>query len=204
VDDIPYLVKSAWFRIDCLCPPDAPDREAIAAEVFAVLRTDAKAIAAATRQQVHDAQERARTVEDRREREGIWYEQQMRRQAEAIARDFAGMGAADLSQGIDPHGYYVYCLWGEDTEKPIYVGKSSNILARLGSHMSDPTRRYRTEKVTLVRCKTEKEMDRTEFRLIQCHQPELNTMGVIRPPGHQDPQYTGPGEARTETAGVGR
>lgn len=62
------------------------------------------------------------------------------RYAERVERDrqanAARMVSANIGDSFDPHGYYVYLLWGADPDKPLYVGQSSNILSRLGSHMS--------------------------------------------------------------------
>jgi hypothetical protein len=47
---------------------------------------------------------------------------------------------ASDGDGIDPCGWYVYLLWVvRDDDKPVYVGSSGNILARLGA----PSRRQR-------------------------------------------------------------
>jgi hypothetical protein len=95
-------------------------------------------------------------------------------------------GLADLSAvqiegepaGFDPRGFFVYLLWGAGSDKPLYVGQSTNVLARLGSHLGNPARRYQIERVTLVRCRTARQMDDTEMRLITKHQPPMNIAGI--------------------------
>lgn len=37
---------------------------------------------------------------------------------------------------LDPRGHYVYVAWGADEARPLYIGKSSNVLNRLGQHSS--------------------------------------------------------------------
>jgi hypothetical protein len=101
---------------------------------------------------------------------------------EARARKgIAGIRAASIAEdGFNPHGFFVYFLWGSDTDRPLYIGKSENVLARLGHHMSDRMKRYRVMNVTLLRCETEREMEmeETETRMIVHHQPPLNTIGI--------------------------
>ena len=53
---------------------------------------------------------------------------------------------------FNPHGYFVFCRWGDDADCPTYVGKSTNLLGRLGSHSID--KRAQIRRVTLLRCKT--------------------------------------------------
>jgi hypothetical protein len=81
---------------------------------------------------------------------------------------------------LDPHGFYVYLLRESAGKPPIYVGQSTNILSRLGSHMTAPDRRYRVKHIEVLRCKNRRQMDLTEARLIRHFKPELNTMGVDR------------------------
>ena len=90
----------------------------------------------------------------------------------------AGVVCQQLDEAFNPHGFFVYCLWGNDVDRPLYVGLSTNILARLGSHLSDKEKRYRVQRITLIRCKTHGQMVKTEIRLIDQYQPPLNTIGV--------------------------
>jgi predicted GIY-YIG superfamily endonuclease len=91
-----------------------------------------------------------------------------------------GLVMQNLDGRIDPGGFYVYLLWGDDETRPLYVGQSTNIFSRLGSHMSDPKKRYRIQTVSVIRCETERQMGTTELRLIRKYRPELNTAGVSR------------------------
>jgi hypothetical protein len=88
----------------------------------------------------------------------------------------------DLEAGFDPRGCFVYLLWGADDTTPLYVGQSSNVLARLGTHLADTMKRAVIERVTMVRCKSRKHMDRTELRLIRHYRPPWNIAGVDRLP----------------------
>jgi hypothetical protein len=80
---------------------------------------------------------------------------------------------------FDPTGFFVYLLWGEDPETPLYVGKSTNILGRLGFHMNT-AKRDPTQRIQLVRCATAQDMDDTEARLIGHYRPPLNVMGIVK------------------------
>jgi excinuclease UvrABC nuclease subunit len=76
---------------------------------------------------------------------------------------------------INPHGFNVYILLtGLDV---LYVGQSTNILARLGSHLSDPSKRSAVTSVRIISCKTKREMDQLEMSLIGFYQPPLNIRG---------------------------
>lgn len=83
-----------------------------------------------------------------------------------------------LADSFDPHGFFVYCLWGVALDRPLYVGCSSNVLSRLGSHLSDRGKRDLVRRVTITRCATRVVMMRTERRLIAELQPTLNIVGV--------------------------
>lgn len=80
--------------------------------------------------------------------------------------------AIDPGKRIPVAGWFVYVLWEGD--KPLYVGQSRNVLARLGSHASDPMKRYRMTDITLNAFESEREMVEAEARLIKELQPELN------------------------------
>jgi hypothetical protein len=85
-----------------------------------------------------------------------------------------------LADGFDPSGFFVYLLYAEDADRPVYVGKSTNLMARLGAHMTAQDRRHRIRTISIIRCKTELSMNITEGKLIERHQPELNVQGVRR------------------------
>jgi hypothetical protein len=92
--------------------------------------------------------------------------EKLRVRAELLATD---------GDGIDPCGYYVYLLWEvRDADKPLYVGSSGSILARLGSHLGDGGKRSRVGWVTLIRCTSERAMQRREGELIRRYRPEWN------------------------------
>lgn len=83
-----------------------------------------------------------------------------------------------IGDAFDPHGFYVYLLWGDDPDTPLYIGLSRNVLSRLGAHMGNPDRRDRIKSVQLIRCSGEATMKRTEAALIREYGPPLNTIGV--------------------------
>lgn len=96
-----------------------------------------------------------------------------------ITTALAGQQAEALGDGdaFNPHGFFVYCLWGRDPDRPLYVGLSSNVLSRLGSHLGDGYRRKRITAVTLTRFATHKKMVEAEVRLIAHYLPPWNTRG---------------------------
>jgi hypothetical protein len=90
------------------------------------------------------------------------------------ARVRAELLASD-GDGIDPAGYYVYLLWAiEGDAKPVYIGQSGNILARLGSHLGDPSKRAGVGWITLIRCTSQQAMMRREAELIRKYRPAWN------------------------------
>src|SRR4051812_23425341 len=81
-------------------------------------------------------------------------------------------------QSIDPpHGWFVYILWGESPSRPLYVGQSTNVLSRIGSHMGDAEKRRLTKRIDLIRCGSNDEMVAMEKRLILEWSPWLNVLG---------------------------
>lgn len=104
--------------------------------------------------------------------------------AEAAERNYerraARLAAVDLDS-FDPHGHFVYFLWGDDSECPLYVGMSGNILGRLGDHMRNPQRASAVRRVTVTRCATEGEMRALEKSLIRRFRPPWNVVGLTGP-----------------------
>jgi predicted GIY-YIG superfamily endonuclease len=84
-----------------------------------------------------------------------------------------------IGDAFDPHGYYVYLLWGDDDETPLYIGQSRNVLGRLGSHMTNNDRRNLVKSVQLIKCSGKRTMDRTEAALIREYKPPMNVKGVL-------------------------
>ena len=102
-----------------------------------------------------------------------------RQYQEAISCAYDKLALADITLDVfdNPLGYFVYLLFGDDPVKPVYIGQSRNVLARLATHMSDSEKRDKTRRVQLVRCPDEATMDATERALIARYQPLLNTVG---------------------------
>jgi predicted GIY-YIG superfamily endonuclease len=75
-----------------------------------------------------------------------------------------------------PQGYFVYILWGEDGNA-VYVGQSTNVLSRIGYHMSkDKSKLTATEHVELIRCDDRDDMNTAEISLIRKLKPALNIL----------------------------
>ncbi|MGH2690315.1 MAG: hypothetical protein ACRDKW_16135 [Actinomycetota bacterium] len=83
---------------------------------------------------------------------------------------------------LNPHGFYVYVLWPASDDRPLYIGSSTNVLARVGTHVVNPERRPRITRITLIKCFSAADMSDTEGRLIQFYEPELNLLGPDRRP----------------------
>jgi hypothetical protein len=105
-------------------------------------------------------------------------------------RERAADRAADLAaqawrseyeqvEAFDVRGSFVYLLL-DDHGEPLYVGESGNVLARLGSHMSDPTKRRLVRHVKLIRRPSSTSRKALEKQLIGYLQPPLNVQGISR------------------------
>lgn len=92
----------------------------------------------------------------------------------------AGINAGEL---FDPAGCFVYILWGTHPQIPVYVGESTNILGRLGSHLGDRNKRPMIFRVQLIRCTDEESMHHTEARLIAELRPRFNVVGQTQAGG---------------------
>lgn len=86
---------------------------------------------------------------------------------------------ASIGDSFDPHGYFVYILWGDDPERPVYIGQSINVISRLGTHLSDRQKRSLTRRIQLIKCCGKRSMDSTEMRLIAEYKPLLNIAGNV-------------------------
>ncbi|MEN6544516.1 MAG: GIY-YIG nuclease family protein [Armatimonadia bacterium] len=90
-------------------------------------------------------------------------------------RRLLGLEQLDRRQRLpfSPHGCFVYLLWGNDRERPLYVGQSANVLRRLGQHIDERGRQIRDFEV--ISCDSRPEMDRLEQVLIETLKPMWNT-----------------------------
>jgi len=86
--------------------------------------------------------------------------------------DVAALGA------FEPDGFYVYFLWGDDQEQPLYIGQSANLFQRLASHTANPQRRPHIRRITVTPCADRRQMGTLEMRLIRQHKPPWNVAGV--------------------------
>jgi predicted GIY-YIG superfamily endonuclease len=100
---------------------------------------------------------------------------------ELRARDATSVVAGETSPSqysLDTRGWFVYVLHGQTLDDVIYVGLSTNVLARVGTHMGSRDRRHLIERVTFIRCASKEEMRRREYELIRRLRPRLNILGV--------------------------
>ena len=96
---------------------------------------------------------------------------------EAKCEAAAEIVSSAIDDSFDPTGCFVYILWGDDPDTPVYVGKSTNILSRIGNHMGNRGKRDLTGRIQLLRCRDTAAMDETESRLIRHYRPKLNIAG---------------------------
>lgn len=95
----------------------------------------------------------------------------------------AAVDVARIESGFDPSGCFVYCLWGRTTdpgEHVLYIGRSANILARLGSHIGDAKKREVVTRVSLLKCADFDDSVEVERELIARYSPPWNRLGVRR------------------------
>lgn len=160
--DLPSLMKIAW--LEALAHPERAE------EIIAEAVATAKQVSQVASMHLKGSVERATRKENALEKA----------LAAAEKRVTAGLDVliSTAEDHLDPHGYYVYLLWGAREDAPLYVGQSTNIYGRLGDHMRAADRRYRVKRITVIRCKTASQMEQTEMRLIRHYRPELNTAGI--------------------------
>ncbi|MCM3884292.1 hypothetical protein [Frankia sp. R82] len=115
---------------------------------------------------------------ERRERTERARARMVRLDESRVRNAVANLVVTEVDKEFDPRGCFVYLLWGADPDRPLYVGKSTKILARLGQHMGDRQKRHRVQRVTVIRCRDGRQMNRTEEKLIAEYQPTLNILGI--------------------------
>lgn len=77
----------------------------------------------------------------------------------------------------NPWGFYVYYLWAADGLL-LYVGMSTNLLSRLGQHISDKAKRRVIARITMTEYPNEPVMIRAETRAIYELRPLWNIQGA--------------------------
>lgn len=80
----------------------------------------------------------------------------------------------------EPSGFFVYILWGDDLERPLYVGQSKNVFQRVGMHLSAEPKASLTRRVEIIRCATARAMFETEITLIERLRPTMNIVNTKR------------------------
>jgi predicted GIY-YIG superfamily endonuclease len=95
------------------------------------------------------------------------------------SQDEAAVAAVAISRSPleNPWGFYVYYLWGDDGLL-LYVGKSTNLLSRLGQHVADKAKRRGIAHITVTEYLNEPVMIRAEARAIRALRPQWNIQGV--------------------------
>lgn len=179
--ELPYAVKIAWLNAQAF-----PDR---ADEILAELVAEVRRLATDTTDRIVEASAAAARFQDHAETEA-------RRARRHIEQALEGVIRAPLTDELDPHGFYVYLLWGSDRERPLYVGETTNLFARLGTHMSGRAKRRQVERITVLRCASQAVMDSTEWSLIRLHQPPMNSMGIGPGGDRREPHARTAGTAR--------
>lgn len=81
-----------------------------------------------------------------------------------------------LGSTFDPRGCFVYLIYEDDTDQPVYVGRSTNVLRRIGGHRGGHARD--ATRVSLIRCSNFRDMCVLEEALIRKHQPRFNRVGI--------------------------
>ncbi len=165
--DLPLALRAAWHEAQA-----HPDRSG---EILARLSDEVRRLSALTDLRLRAAKEQVAAAEAAADRATARAERRSRKDR----KDLSEIVLDAIGDGFDPHGYFVYCLWGFGRDHPLYVGLSRNVLSRLGTHLGGLRRRNSIERVTLIRCETESAMVATEARLIREHQPPWNTVGII-------------------------
>ena len=111
--------------------------------------------------------QRGRTFSTREAAEA--FETQIRSERVAAKLEDAHRGQrhedAKVVAAINPHGYHVYILWGDYPARPLYIGRSKQVLARIAWHLSRPEKRALIRQVTVLRCETAREMRSEERRV---------------------------------------
>jgi hypothetical protein len=109
---------------------------------------------------------------DPERRERLQHVEEARRKAAALV-------AAAEGDSFDPVGCFVYILWDDDPNIPVYVGKSTHLMGRIRAHMRDADKRDLTRRIQLIRCQDVAEMEETERRLIWQYSPKFNIDGAL-------------------------
>jgi len=178
LDEIPHLVRMAWDWALHFPETGGEGIEDLIEDLKEIVErektrlSDPAHVKAEARRAALDAANAVREKNADEERRLQWLQ---REAYEAIT----GLTVATVAKGMSPRGCFVYMLWErKGAEKPIYVGKSTNIFARIGDHMRDPARRKRIGWVTFIRCEDTDRMKRAERKWIGHYKPELNIQGI--------------------------
>lgn len=96
-------------------------------------------------------------------------------------RTFASLVLESFHTGnsFNPRGSFVYVL-AADSGRPLYVGLSRNVIARVGSHLSAAPFRDEIGRVLFIRCRNAPAMENLERWLIERLAPSHNVRGVQR------------------------
>jgi hypothetical protein len=99
------------------------------------------------------------------------------RRAEECAREVRAITVRPLAgtEQVPVSAACCYVLWGDDQERPLYVGKSTNVLARLGAHLADPVKRSQIRRWSIIECVDgSSRLHEAETMLIAHYRPRYN------------------------------
>jgi predicted GIY-YIG superfamily endonuclease len=108
------------------------------------------------------------TVEAAQARRDTLIREMMAVQAPAVVSVDLALTAGNR---FNPWGFFVYILWSNETV--IYVGQSTNVFSRVGSHLTSEKSSLLTG-VSFIRCESEQEMLQLEWSLIRHYRPRFN------------------------------
>lgn len=92
----------------------------------------------------------------------------------ATMRDACEVALAEFAVAplVRPFGFFVYVLYRDGADVPVYVGQSENWPERVGRHCKDSTKTWNYFK--LIRCESSEVMREVEAHLIRKYRPEHN------------------------------
>lgn len=131
---------------------------------------------------INDAEARAQQAEVRAERADEREANRSLRARQQVAAAIAETHSSCLIDGIfTVPDFAVYQLFGEDHDQPLYVGESTNVFSRIGTHLTDPRRRAAVRAISITACASLEKMHKLEAALIDKYQPAWNIKGVREP-----------------------
>ncbi len=170
--DMELLARYADIRaLECLASGSVEPMEGFKQELHKKAANAAEVIKA-----LLDRLDETEAAAQYREEQHLYHSMRQVQRLDSMAGEIV---TASIGEMFDPVGYFIYILWGDDAETPLYVGQSTNILARLGSHMADREKRRLTKRIQILRCTNRFSMEDNEARLIRYYRPLFNITGNL-------------------------